>query len=287
MKIYDCFTFFNEFELLELRLKELYDVVDKFVLVEGDATFTNNTKPYYFEENSSRFSQYSDKIIHVKVKMPRDSDPWINEKAQRDAIKHGVQSADADDVILITDLDEIPRANAIKSVRNDHHVSIWALRMPLFYFRFNYLMSHNPGGNYSTWGVGIRQKHLTSADELRRNRFYLNSFPYNHSGEGIRLIEHAGWQFSYLGNADFAKLKIQSFSHTEANRAEITDNIDIDRSIKNGDGLIYDQGVKFTAVNLDDYFPLEVVNNPEKYKDYIIHETDKSALDFLPPIVTY
>jgi hypothetical protein len=288
MKIYDCFTFFNEFDLLEIRLKELYEVVDKFVIVEGNTTFTNISKPFLFEENKERYKDYADKIIHVKVQMPMDLDPWINEKFQRDAISIGVQNADDNDVILITDLDEIPRADAIASIRKNHDTSIWALRMPLFYFKFNYLMSYNrTHGHYSTWGVGVRAKHLNSADELRRNRFFLDCFPYNHCGDGVRLIEHAGWQFSYLGGSDFAKLKIQSFSHTETNRPEIIDNIDIDCSIEKGDGLIHDDGVKFTAVSMDEYFPKEVVNNKEKYKDYIISKAEESVISFLPPSVVY
>jgi beta-1,4-mannosyl-glycoprotein beta-1,4-N-acetylglucosaminyltransferase len=92
MKIYDCFTFFNEFELLELRLRELYDHVDCFVLVEADRTFQNKEKPFYFTEqmNAPRWQQYRDKIKVVRVAdMPIDTDTWGRERHQRDAIIHG------------------------------------------------------------------------------------------------------------------------------------------------------------------------------------------------------
>jgi beta-1,4-mannosyl-glycoprotein beta-1,4-N-acetylglucosaminyltransferase len=65
--IFDCFIFFNEFELLEIRLNELNDVVDKFVLVEATKTHQGKDKPLYFEENKKRFSDFSNKMIHIAV----------------------------------------------------------------------------------------------------------------------------------------------------------------------------------------------------------------------------
>ena len=65
--VYDCFIFFNEIDLLEIRLNELNNVVDKFVIIEANKTFQNHHKPYYFEENKERFSQFSSKIIHIKL----------------------------------------------------------------------------------------------------------------------------------------------------------------------------------------------------------------------------
>ena len=89
--IYDCFTFFNELELLELRLNELAGVVDKFVLVEATQTHTNKPKPLHYHENRARFSAFHDKIIHVIVDdMPQSSDPWIPENFQRKCIARGL-----------------------------------------------------------------------------------------------------------------------------------------------------------------------------------------------------
>ena len=65
--IYDCFTFFNELDLLEIRLNYLNEIVDKFVLVEMAKTHSNKDKPFYFEENKKRYEKFLDKIIHIKV----------------------------------------------------------------------------------------------------------------------------------------------------------------------------------------------------------------------------
>src|SRR6185312_15373656 len=112
--IYDCFMFFNELELLELRLHELSGVVDKFVLVETTVTFTNKPKSLIFQENLSRFKKFQDKIIHIVVDdMPKSSNPWTLEKFQRDAIRRGLNDCRPDDVVLVSDVDEIPRAKTL------------------------------------------------------------------------------------------------------------------------------------------------------------------------------
>ena len=66
-KIYDCFSFYNEFDILEIRLQELYDHVDYFIIAEASTTHTGNPKPFYLLDNWERFKPYADKIRHVKV----------------------------------------------------------------------------------------------------------------------------------------------------------------------------------------------------------------------------
>ena len=66
-KVYDCVLFFNEPELLEIRLNELYDSVDKFVIVETIENFQGKLKPLYFEENRHLFKKFEDKIIHIAL----------------------------------------------------------------------------------------------------------------------------------------------------------------------------------------------------------------------------
>src|SRR3989344_1716902 len=83
-KIYDCFTFFNELDLLDLKLHELADHVDKFVIVESTVTFQGNPKPLYFQENKQRFAPFLDKIIHVVVSdTPTEGSAWDREHYQR------------------------------------------------------------------------------------------------------------------------------------------------------------------------------------------------------------
>jgi len=107
--IYDCFTFYNELDLLHVRLHELYDVVDRFVLVEANQTFQGNPKRLYFQEEKKAFAQYADKIVHVVVDFPASdltaqlSTParngnWARQYYQRDQIARGLTQALPDDV---------------------------------------------------------------------------------------------------------------------------------------------------------------------------------------------
>lgn len=121
-KIYDCFTFFNELELLKVRLEELYDDVDYFVLVEATQTFSGSAKPLYFSENAHLFEKYKDKIICIVVDdfpPPTENtknDRWVREEFQRNAMLRGLIACSNEDIILISDLDEIPNQRSIKEI---------------------------------------------------------------------------------------------------------------------------------------------------------------------------
>jgi hypothetical protein len=285
MKIYDCFTFFNEFELLELRLRELYDHVDYFVLVEANRTFQNNFKPLYYADRNRQFDQWKDKIIYVPVTdMPTDTDPWGRERHQRDAILRGLPNADADDIVMIGDADEIPRPETVQRLRTSAS-SVWGFRMPLFNFKYNYMMVTQD--LYSVWSGAVRRHALTSPEDFRRMRHALNGFPLNHSDGTVEIVEHAGWHFTYLGTEDFARSKIQSFAHDETNRPEILDQLDIEDSIQRGVGIIRtNEDYRFVPVVLDEYFPKTVVNNCEQFADQIILDTaTTSARQYLPPML--
>ena len=65
MKVYDCFPFFNELDILEVRLQELWDTVDNFIILEASTTYVGNPKSYLFDENKDRYAKYMDKIIRA------------------------------------------------------------------------------------------------------------------------------------------------------------------------------------------------------------------------------
>ena len=116
-KIYDCFLFFNELDLLEIKLHELYDHVDYFVLVEAKETFRGQGKQLYFHQNQDRFSKFLDKIIHVKVEERlQTNNPWDREFFQRNQILRGLKDCYDDDIVIIEDLDEIVRASKLPEI---------------------------------------------------------------------------------------------------------------------------------------------------------------------------
>jgi hypothetical protein len=134
---------------------------------------------------------------------------------------------------------------------------------------------------YTTWGMACRKNLLNSAEELRRNRFSLNGFELNYNQNGIRMMEHAGWQFSYLGDTEFAKSKIQSFAHVETNCPEILDPLDIEQSVANGNGLGPGTIERFVPVQIDTYMPQTIQKNTNKYSRYIVPNATKTVKDFI------
>src|SRR3990167_3841286 len=139
MRIFDCFLFFNELELLELRLMTPNDVVDYFVLVEADKTHTGNTKDFVFDKNKHRYQKYLNKIIHIKVEhtpaLDRSTDAWAIENFQRSCISRGLTSATDEDKVITSDVDEIPNPETLERLKgSDHPVT---LRQHLFYYYVN------------------------------------------------------------------------------------------------------------------------------------------------------
>ena len=107
MKIYDCFSYWDEDLLLDLRLNILDKYVDYFVIVEGNKTWQNNAKELRFDINN--FINFKDKIIYVPVKnMPDGENPWLRENFQRNCIERGLTNSRPEDLIIISDVDEIP-----------------------------------------------------------------------------------------------------------------------------------------------------------------------------------
>lgn len=255
MKIFDCFTFYNELDLLELRLQELYNHVDYFVLVEATRTFQNQNKDLYFEQNKLRYSKYLDKIIHVIVDdMPCYTDTWQNERFQREAIRRGLSSAMPNDIIIVGDVDEIVRNTTIHKLTSSK-ATLWPFRIPYFNFYFNYL-SINHHETYCVWNMAARFDAINSIEDLRLLRLKLNSMnlPYQYANQQLEIIEHAGWHFSYLGNKDFIVKKLQSFAHAELNKQEIFDAIDIDNMIQQGRGFNPLDTKSFMPVIIDSYY---------------------------------
>ncbi len=274
MKIVDTILFYNEYDILELRLKIMADHVDKIVIVESDKTFTGKYKGFNLEKHWNRYSQWHDKINYIKISNNNHSnDAWANEHWQRDQMIQGWKDLEKDDVILLSDCDEIVRPEALDFIRKTDY-EWYGLYMPAFYFKFNY-MDTKPDWHYKVWGRAFRN--ISFAPHKMR---YTN----DHDLPGRRSVSlhHAGWHFGWLGDEDFARTKLQSFSHTEWNRPDILDNINIDKHISEGRDHVRPENITWVKVDLDNYFPSEITNNKEKYKNFILPDTGKTVQDYWP-----
>lgn len=280
MKIYDCFPFYNELDLLDLRLSELYDHVDHFVIVEATTTFQSKPKQLFLKDNWDRYAKYHDKMIHVVVDdAPGDPDAWVNDIYQRNSIMRGLVDADDEDLIIVEDADEILRPEVIEHMRANPK-DIMGFRVPYFNFRLNYMLVNNVEA-YHVWTVACKRKFLEEPDAFRATRFQLTTLPFNYEDETIRMYEHAGWHFTYLGDDEFVKNKIKSFAHTELNTDQVLNAINVEDMMDRGVGFNPLDPRPFVRVKLDNYFPRTLLNNTECYNKYLIN-ADKPATDFLP-----
>jgi len=272
--IYDCFTFFNELDLLEIRLNYLNSVVDKFVLVEMGITHSGQSKPFYYEENKERYAQFADKIIHIKVEDYPDMDSisdyekgWCLENYQRDCIMRGLNDAEDDDTIMISDVDEIPSIEAITSFQG----GLFAMRQKMMYYYLNCLDVSN---QYWFRGTKICDMDILmypgfEVEDENLVKHTQKGFPtYIRFYEGLAILQ-GGWHFSYLGGAEAVVKKIKAFAHQEFNNENYTDVKEIERKILEGED-IFGRGYKYEAVPIDETFPDYIVKNQEKYKHLIL-----------------
>lgn len=277
-KIYDCFTFFNELDLLELRLTECYDYVDYFVIAESNKTFVGNDKRFMLEDNWDRYKDFHDKIIYIKVEdMPEGNNAWAREYHQRNALARGLANANENDIIVLTDCDEILRPRTLNILKNDKQHKLWICRHPMFYFKFNYLMVKPM--SYHVNPIAILKKDLTTLQDLRNRMVqWAYSMPWDFNDDNVCTIQHSGWHFTYLGDTKNTETKLLNYSHTEDQKW--VGNIDVDDLISKN--ISWDTNLRYEHIAIDDYFPTTILNNLERWKKYIIPNATISIRDYVP-----
>ena len=288
--IYDCFTFFNELDLLEIRLNELSPYVDRFVLVEATRTHQGNPKPLHFDENKQRYSAFLEKITHVVVDTyPEDrKDSWSYENHQREMILKGLESCRAEDVILVSDLDEIPHGRYIKSVIESDTTYIFRQRMS--YYFLNCVRSidlrADGSGRYRWTGTAMTSfENMRSPQQMRNlsilaqrlfdgplaSRIFwtvyyrVRGFPV---GGKVKFVKSGGWHFSFLGGVEKIIQKLEAYAHGEYNKGEYKQATRIEEIVSNGQD-IFGRDVQYEIVKVDEGFPDYVRQNQDRYRHLI------------------
>lgn len=271
MKIFDCFTFYNEFDILELRLKEHWDYVDYFVIAEANLTHQGAPKEFLLEQNWDRFKDYHEKIIHIKIDdMPVSSDPWVLEHFQRNALSRGLDLATDGDIIAVSDCDEILKKSTWKTIREDTANSIWACKSFMFQFRLNYLLTAEMAPHrYTIFNMIWRGGRKISPQIIRATRDRLP--------KDACIIDHAGWHFSYLGDTAFAAQKLRSYAHHE--NAYLSRYINVEKSIQYKKGLNPLTWERFEYIIIDEYFPETVLKDLSRWNHYIIPDAEIKMKD--------
>jgi len=250
-KIYDCFPFYNELEVLEIKLNELYDHIDYFVIVEATETFRGDPKPLYFDENKQRFCKFSDKIIHIIVtEHTQTGNPWKRERFQRNQALRGLTGCNDDDIIIIGDLDEIIRASKLPEIiaplleNRQRFVRCIQTFYSYFLNRLGPPSLYKDATGYKVnWHGSVVAKYK---DVKLKTPFNTRLERYSNQG----TIPNAGWHFSFMGGVDRVRDKIESFSHAELDS----------ESFKNQKKIL-DDIKSLKLVKIDDSFPQFVRDN--------------------------
>lgn len=268
--IYDCFLFNNELDLLEIRLNELNKVVDKFVLVESTKTFTLLNKPLYFKKNKFKYNNFLHKIIHLIIddftNIPDirkldyyKQDYYKNfnyaarsvECYQRNFINKGLFNCNKDDIILLSDLDEIPKPEKIQKLNKllNTYQTI-GFKQTLFYYYFNVKV-------FLDW-IGTKATLYSSLKYPQQLRQLKSDF----------IIPNGGWHFSYLGGYEKIRYKMNSICHQELNTNYYINKNSLQFNINN-DLDIFERPYKIKTISINNTYPKYILKNRNKFKKYI------------------
>ncbi len=295
MKIFDCFMYFDEDLILDVRLNSLDENIDHFVIVESKFTHKGEKRNLKFDYKN--FPKFKDKIIYLiydneptEIKKINDSDTEnekttkyifnaiYRENGQRNFITEGLKNADANDLILISDVDEIPNLRQI-NLRNFKE-KLFFFNQEMFYYKFNLKL---PNQNW----VGTRsckKKYLESPQWLRNIKvrnypFYrLDTIFSKTRYSNIKFIDNGGWHFTNIKSPEKIRFKLKSYLHHrefEINPLSIEEIEDLIRNKK----AIYDLTIDKRNQKIGDGNQLEnydmkklptyIQNNLDKFRDWI------------------
>lgn len=292
--------FFNELDVLEIRLAELYDKVDYFVLVEAPFTHSGKPKPLYYQENKNRYKKWNDKIIHIVCPWPKrrigDSFfEWMEKKFpyktlskiylklslgrrkveeyQRDKIMNGLSEADNRDIAIVSDVDEIIKTKTILSIRkilNKNPEQIIKIEQKMYYYFLNGFSKENwaaaKASSVEILRNGITPDYLRIGTKMQR---IFNALGRNMYKKEV-ILSNGGWHFSYVGGIAQIIKKIESISHFEHDIHKLKDKKLILTKIKNGENIFPGQP-KVRYVQLDNSFPKYLVKNKRKFEKLIMN----------------
>lgn len=256
--IIDCFPFFNELDILELRLNLLNNHVSKFVLVEASKTQSKKDKPFYFDENKDRYAEFLHKIIHVKIEDYPNEGGWAMENFQRNCINIGLErlSIQDDDIIAISDVDEIWNPKKINEIlfNLDREKYVSSL-MEYFVFFLN-LRTVNKNWTGTIFTKFSTYKPLTPQ--------YLRNIKDN-----VLAVKNCGWHFGYQGGYKMVYEKylscIEPINKNLLPSEENFYNV-FNSRIKDGGSFIFSDNLSDTSIKLEKIDILKYFNFPEFIK---------------------
>ena len=247
MKYYDTFSFFNEIDLLWLRVNHLKELNPIHVLVESTFTHTGDPKPLYFQKHKDKFKGFNIRHI-ITEEMPNDGDAWANEKYQRNCSFYGTYDANDDDIIGIFDLDEIPTIDSIKNYNPENGIAATVMDKYSYYL--------NCVECIQCWKIG---RLLTANIFKKKTASYFRNEGYDYE------IPNAGWHMSFMGGYNKILEKLYAYAHTETLKPELLDNLEY--KFESGQSMWGKDFWRF--VKIDEAFPKYLYEHQEEFKHLI------------------
>jgi beta-1,4-mannosyl-glycoprotein beta-1,4-N-acetylglucosaminyltransferase len=267
MAIYDCFQYFNEDHVLDLRFNILNEKVDYFVISESTKTHQGTEKKLNF--NLNNFPKFKHKIKYIIANYEKKIDFENHtmgespvEQHQRNSLANGLINADDNDLIILSDSDEIPDLTKLNQIKKNGKFVAFSQMMFMYKLNLQNL-------NESNW-IGSKmsiKKNFPIPQKLRNLKF--KEYPFWRFDKIGQQIIKGGWHFSFLQKpSDIAK-KIKSFSHGEFNQNQFVDEKKIEDRIANNED-VFGRGFDLKKINIDEKYPSFIRENKNILKDWIL-----------------
>ena len=268
MAIFDCFQYFNEEHIAEIRFNILNRFVDSFVVVES--TVNHQGKPKKLNFDVSKYKKFKNKINYIivddtpeNIKKPHKGGESLVEQHQRNSIMKGLKNASDNDIIILSDVDEIPNLNKLNEFDKKKY-AVFSQKMFMYKLNLLNLRENNWHGSKI-----CLKKNLKSPQWLRNLKFKKYPFWRIDKIKNLQIIENGGWHFAYLQSPENISKKIKSFAHGEFNKEDISNKENIKIKIDKGQD-IFDRGYSLKKVEIDKGFPSYIYENKNKLKKWIV-----------------
>lgn len=285
--VYDCIPFFNELDILKLRLGVLNPVVDKFIIEEATVTFSGEPKELCFEKNKELFREYLPKIEYIVVdNSPTEAATHERDKFQKNALAKGLKDTTENDIILLSDVDEIPNPEILRQIiRGFDPDKVYHLAQRMFYCFLNMeevsgnllsITGEFPGVERKLWlGTKVFSKRSIPEKGIIELREASTT-----AANAVR-VANGGWHFGYMGSSgekDVAKrigTKVVAAAHQEYNDSVLLAEA-ADRLLLGQD--LFGRDARFQWVEVDDSYPEYLLSHRQEYEYLIMPPVSKSKL---------
>lgn len=286
--IYDCIPFFNELDILKLRMQIMAPYVDKFVLEESTVTFSGEPKEMIFAKHRDMFADFEGKIIYVAVDNSPMSGVTTHErdKFQKNQLIRGMADCRPDDIVIFSDVDEIPNPKTLQRIiQNFDSDKIYHLAQRMFYCFLN--MEEVTGNLLSITGEfpGVERKQwlgtkICSFGNLPEEGIVFLREVSPDDPRSVRVAD-GGWHFGYMGGDGERSarkriaVKVKAAAHQEYNSSRYLSEA-VDRLMCGED--IFDRNVQFVRVPIDESYPEYLQKHQEEYAYLIAPKIGKLGI---------